>query len=90
MAEGKSSIGFYIIVLLIGAVIGSILGEVIGAVIPKEPEIIHNIFVTGISYGIGPIPIDLKFFTFTIGFSLKLTLSSVIGIVIAAIIMKKV
>jgi uncharacterized membrane protein (UPF0182 family) len=90
MSETKGSLGFYIIVLIVGAVIGTVLGEVIGSLIPKE-GIIHDFFVTGATLGITkPLEVDLKFFTFTIGLTVKLTISSVIGILLAAAIMRKV
>jgi len=91
MAEGKSgSIWFYIVILIVGAVIGSVIGELIGQIGPTE-GIIHDILVKGVNPGLNPASvIDLKFFTLTFGFTLKLTLSSVLGIVIAGLILRKV
>ncbi|MFH1825246.1 MAG: DUF4321 domain-containing protein [Candidatus Firestonebacteria bacterium] len=90
MSETKGSLGFYIIVLIVGAVIGTVLGEVIGSLIPKD-GIIHDFFVTGVTLGITkPLEVDLKFFALVVGLTIKLTVSSVIGILIAAVIMRKV
>ena len=91
MAEGKSgSIWFYIVILILGAVIGSVIGELVGQLGPTE-GFFHDILVKGISPGMTPpATIDLKFFTLTFGFTLKLTVSSVLGIVVAGLIMKKI
>ncbi len=91
MAEGKSgSIWFYIVILIVGAVIGSVLGELIGQLGIKE-GLFHDILVKGVCPGITPpATIDLKFLTLTFGFTLKLTLSSVLGVVVAGLIMKKI
>ena len=92
MAEGKAkngSIWFYIVILIVGAVIGSVIGEVIGQIGPKE-GIIHDILVKGVSTGLERSDFGLSFFTLTFGFTLKLTLSSVLGVVIAGLILRKV
>ncbi|MCX5776061.1 MAG: DUF4321 domain-containing protein [Candidatus Firestonebacteria bacterium] len=91
MAEKKGgSIWFYLVILIVGAVIGSVIGELIGQLGPKE-GIIHDILVKGVNPGLNPASmVDLKFCTLTFGFTLKLTLSSVLGVVIAGLIIKKV
>ncbi|OGF48268.1 MAG: hypothetical protein A2231_08245 [Candidatus Firestonebacteria bacterium RIFOXYA2_FULL_40_8] len=90
MAEGKNgSIWFYIVILIVGAVIGSVIGGLIGQIGPKEGWV-HDILVQGVNMGLEPAKMGLDFFTLTFGFTFKLTLSSVLGIVIAGLILKKV
>jgi len=89
-SKGSSSIWFYIVILIVGAVIGSVIGELLGQIGPKE-GMVHDILVYGVSPGLTPpTTIDLKFLTLTFGFTLKLTLSSVLGVVIAGLIIRKV
>ena len=91
MAEGKS-FWFYFMVVIVGVVLGSVVGQVVGKLLPAENMITH-LFVNG--YNIGspdnmPAAIDLAFMKIWVGVSLKLTLSSVVGFIIALLIMKKI
>ena len=82
--ESRKGLGQLVIILIMGALIGSIIGEVIGEFFPSSGSLIHRIFVTGISPGFKPFPINLYVILFTIGISVKLNLCSAVGIVLAA------
>ena len=91
MAEGKS-IWFYVIVMIVGAVIGAIIGEVLGNMIPSD-SILQKYFVSGAWLGLDterPLLINLGFMKIVFGLTFKLTLSSVIGILIAFFLMRKI
>jgi hypothetical protein len=91
MAKGetKISIWFYVIILIVGALIGSAIGEAIGAVWKEGP--VHDFFVQGINPGLNPPPtLDLKILTITFGFTIKLNVASVIGIIISALLIKRI
>lgn len=90
MAEGKSgSVWYYILILLIGAVLGTIFGGIVSQFVPKE-GFIHDILTAGVNPSIGPKGIDLSFFKFNFDASINLTISTVLGIIVAALIMRKI
>lgn len=78
----KKSAAFIIFVIVIGALIGTALGEVIGILIP--PGVVQDFFLKSASASVGPATLDIILFTITLGFSLKLNITGVIGILIAA------
>ena len=82
----KGSVGQLIVILIMGALIGSIIGEIIGEFFPSSGSLMHRIFVSGISPGFRPVPINLYVILLTFGISVKLNLCSAVGIVLAAYI----
>ena len=78
----RKSLGFIIFIIVIGALVGSALGEVLGLVLPAG--VVKDFFLKSATASIGPGTLDIILLTFTIGFSLKLNITGVIGIVIAA------
>jgi hypothetical protein len=65
--------------LFLGIVVGTVLGEAIGLVLP-EGKLIRDVFVNATDLHVGPVHVDLVVFSFTLGFSLRVNLMSVIGI----------
>jgi hypothetical protein len=78
----KKSVSFVIFIIIIGAMIGTALGEVIGIVIPKG--VVQDFFLKSVSASIGPATLNITLITLTLGFSFKLNITGVIGILIAA------
>ena len=78
----KKSLAFIIFIVIIGALIGTVLGEVIGYLIPAG--VVKDFFLKSASASFGPVTIDILIMTLTIGFSLKLNITGIIGILIAA------
>lgn len=86
--EGKSR-WVYVIILVVGALLGTVLGEAIGAFWKEGP--IHDFFVRGINPGLNPPPtLDLKVITVTFGFTIKLNVASVIGMILSALLLKRI
>lgn len=83
----KRRIGMVALVFFLGVVLGSVVGEVIGLLLP-EGEVLRDLFVKGREFQVGPVFIDLIVFTFSVGFSLKVNLVSVLGIVIVAFLLR--
>ncbi|MEI7903833.1 MAG: DUF4321 domain-containing protein [Candidatus Firestonebacteria bacterium] len=91
MAEGKS-FWFYLMVVLVGVVLGSVLGQVVGKLLPQG-NMVHDLFVKGYDIGLStdsPMDIDMAFMKIKLGLTLKLTLSSVVGFVLALFLMRKI
>ena len=68
---------------------GAVIGEAIGAAV-RHNSLVYRIFVNGISVGLQPpFTLDLELLTLSVGFTLKLNLSAVIGIVLALVLFRK-
>ena len=78
----KKSLLFIIFIIIIGAMIGTALGEVIGILVPQG--VVQDFFLKSASASIGPGTLDIILLTITLGFSFKLNVMGVIGILIAA------
>ena len=78
----KKSAAFIIFIIIIGALIGTALGEVIGILIPAG--VVQDFFLKSASASVGPATLNIILFTITLGFSFKLNITGVIGILIAA------
>ena len=78
----KKSAIFIIFIIIIGAMIGTALGEVIGILLPGG--VVQDFFLKSASASVGPGTIDIILMTLTLGFSFKINVMGVIGILIAA------
>jgi hypothetical protein len=75
------------LILFLGVVVGTVVGEVIGILLP-EGKTIRDVFVNSTDFHVGPLHLDLVVFSFTLGFSLKVNLMSVIGIFLTALMLR--
>jgi uncharacterized membrane protein len=73
---------FYIVVLIVGALIGSAMGEIVAFIIPAG--VVQQFFLKSATASIGPGTFNIIVLTFTLGFSIKVNIVGVIGILIAA------
>jgi len=78
----KKSLVFIIFIIIIGALMGSALGEILGLILPAG--VVKDFFLKSATASIGPGTINIILLTFTLGFSIKLNITGVIGILIAA------
>lgn len=83
----KRGIGLVALVFFLGVVLGSVLGELIG-VLFSEDSVMRQLFVSGSEFQVGPLFFNLVVFTFTLGFSLKVNLVSILGIIIVAFLLR--
>ena len=83
----KRRIGMIALVFFLGVVLGSVVGEVIGLLLP-EGNVIRELFVSGKEFRVGPAHLDMIVFTFTIGFTFKVNLVSVLGIIVVAFMLR--
>jgi hypothetical protein len=75
------------LVFFLGVVLGSVVGELIGLLLPED-NVIRELFVSGKEFQIGPAYINLIVFTFTVGFTLKVNLVSVLGLIVMAFLLR--
>lgn len=79
MRKGNS---FYLILLILTSVIiGTIFGKAFSNMLP--------ILNYGEGIGFGPATLDLNIFTITFGFSARLTVAGIIGLIAGIIIFRK-
>ena len=85
--SAKRRIGMVALVFFLGVVLGSVVGELIGLLLP-DGNVIRELFVSGKEFRAGPAHLDLIVFTFTMGFTLKVNLVSVLGIIVVAFLLR--
>ncbi len=83
----RRKIGIVALVFFLGVVLGSVVGEAIGTLLPGN-SVIKELFVSGKEFRAGPVYLDMIVFTLTVGFSLKVNLVSVLGIILVAFLMR--
>ena len=82
----KKSIGWILVIILLGALIGTTLGEVLALILPQG--VVKDFFLRSAEFSVGPTTLNLVILTFTLGFSIKMNVISVIGIGIAAYLLR--
>lgn len=83
----KRRIGLIALVFFLGVILGSVVGELIGMVLP-EGNVARELFYAGKEFKVGPLELDLIVFGLTFGFTLKVNLISVLGIVLVALMLR--
>ncbi|NOX88249.1 MAG: DUF4321 domain-containing protein [Calditrichaeota bacterium] len=83
---GKKSLGWIILIIFLGALLGSALGEIIAYLIPNG--VVQQFFLTSAQAHFGPATLNIVILTLTFGFSFKLNVIGIIGIMIAAYLLK--
>jgi len=71
-----------IIILFVGALIGSALGEVAAYLIPAG--VVKQFFLKSATASFGPGTLNIIILTITVGFSIKVNIMGIIGILTAA------
>ncbi len=78
----KKRLATIILIIFVGALIGTVLGEVIGLIIPDG--VVKQFFLKSAGASIGPGTLDIVILKFTLGFSFKINIIGILGILIAA------
>jgi hypothetical protein len=87
VAPRRRRLAVVALILFLGIVVGTVTGEVIGLMLP-EGKVIRDVFVNATELHVGPMHIDLVVFSFTLGFSLRVNLMSVVGIFIVSLLLR--
>lgn len=84
----QRGIGLVLLVVVAGLVVGSLLGELLGALLPAGRA--QDLITRGPTIGLTPAAtLDLRFLSLTFGVALKVNLVGVVGIVIAALTLRR-
>ena len=78
----RKTTGMFIVTLLVGLLIGTTVGNILGVFLPDE-SVVEKVLVNSYTYVFPPVTLNLIVFTLTVGFSLKVNLISIIGLVVA-------
>jgi hypothetical protein len=81
----EKSIGFLIFIILLGAICGSLLGDMLGTNI-KALQFLKVIYSIGTNK---PLALDLKVLSLSFGINFNINLMSIIGIILAIILHRK-
>ena len=88
MAKGADSVVVLLAIVILGGLIGSVFGEVIATFLPGGW--LERLLAKGVSPGLTPpFTLDLKVIVITVGFTVKVTLASVLGMLLSLIIWKR-
>ncbi|MBI5192385.1 MAG: DUF4321 domain-containing protein [Nitrospirae bacterium] len=87
MAVLKKNFWFLILFIFIGTLLGGVLGEILRSISPEG--FLRNAFTEGFFIGISPpITFDLRIISFTIGFTLRANLLTLLGTILGVYIYK--
>lgn len=82
----RKSLGFVLLILIIGAILGSALGELVALLLPEG--VVEQFFLKSANIGIDPFTINLGIFSFTFGFRFILNVIGIVGIALAAYMLR--
>lgn len=74
----RRSIGQIALIIILGAMIGTLFGELISLVLPSG--IVKEFFLRSAAFAVGPATLDVRLFSITVGFTVKLNIVGVLGI----------
>jgi len=81
-------VGIILLVVLLGMVFGAFLGELVGSAFPGSW--LQTFLTKGPQIGLtSPATFDLKFLTFTLGLAIRVNIAALLGVIAAAVLVKK-
>jgi hypothetical protein len=84
----QRGIGLILLVFVAGLVVGSLLGELLASILPVWLG--QDLIAKGPTIGLNPpSTLDLRFLALTFGFTIKVNLVGIIGIIIAALTFRR-
>lgn len=83
----KKSLGTVVLTLVLGVLIGAIISEVIGLFL-GEGTVAEQLFVRYVSFGLDTVHLNLVIIDLTFGLQIHFNLMSVIGVFVAAQILR--
>jgi hypothetical protein len=84
----RRGLGLVVLIILAGLVVGSLLGELFGHLLPSGR--FRDLLTGGPTIGLTPpATLDLRLVVLTAGFAVKVNLAGALGIVIAALLLRR-
>ena len=72
--------GIIFLTLILGAAMGTILGDLLAIGLPEG--VVKQFFLQSVSWGLSPMTVDFIVITITVGFRLKFSVTSIIGLAV--------
>jgi hypothetical protein len=82
----QKRIRILIVMVIFGVLIGAAVGEAIALLLPEG--VVKEFFLRSVVASVGPGTLNLVAFSVTLGFSVKVNLMAVLGMVLAAYIFR--
>lgn len=79
---------YFILIVIIGTLIGAFIGKTIYKLFPQDSTV-KELLAVEIKPGLQPTTVDLGILEFTFGAMVKLNITAVLGLIITAIIFRK-
>lgn len=84
---GKS-VGSLILFMVVGGLVGTVFGEILGRLLGGG--VLRTVLSEGVPFGLNPpVTVDLRVLTLTLGFTFKITLLGVLGLVLGVYLYRK-
>jgi hypothetical protein len=84
----RRGVGLLLLVIVVGLIGGSLFGELLAWMLPGGA--IHDMLTRGPTIGLtSPMTLDLRFLSLTFGFSLRVNIAGVLGVIVAALVMRR-
>jgi hypothetical protein len=88
MAGGQRGLGLVLLIIVAGLVLGSLLGELVASLLPTG--LVHDLLTRGPQIGLSPpATLDLRFMAVTFGMLLKVNVVAVLGVILAALALRR-
>ncbi len=88
MAVLRRAPWMFIFFVLTGGLLGGVLGEILRVLSPEG--VIRDLFLTGFNPGISPpFTLDLQLFSITLGFTIRINLLTLLGIILGVYVYKQ-
>jgi hypothetical protein len=85
---GHRGVGLLVLVIIVGLVVGSLLGELLGALLSRGWA--QDLLTRGPTIGLTtPATLDLRFLSLTLGFGLNVNLVGLVGVILAAVALRR-
>lgn len=84
----SKNILFFILIIIIGTLIGTFIGKVIYKIFPSDSTV-KELLALEIKPALQPTTLDLGILELTLGIVVKLNITAVAGLIITAIIFRK-
>lgn len=79
------SVGFFIFLLILGAIAGTLLGDIIGTAFPIL-NFLKNYYLIGTA---SPVNLNLKVVSFEIGVNFTVNIMTIFGMILGMVLYKK-
>ncbi len=82
----KKSLGYIVLVLVIGSVVGTVLGDALGYMLPTG--VVREFFLNALTFSVGPGVVDLHVVQLTLGLAVNINVMGVVGILLIAYLLR--